>query len=61
MIGGSLNYVTWKNRKAVVADPKPIYKTATADEAARQLMPQASAVVQAPGLRACNDSPLSIV
>jgi putative transposase len=37
MIRASLNYVTWKDRKEVVADLKPIYKAATADEAERQL------------------------
>jgi putative transposase len=37
MIRASLNYVTWKDRKEVVGDLKPIYKAATADEAARQL------------------------
>jgi putative transposase len=36
MIRASLNYVTWKDRKQVVADLKPIYKATTADEAARQ-------------------------
>ena len=33
----SLTYVTWKDRKAVVADLKTIYKAATADEAEIQL------------------------
>jgi putative transposase len=37
MIRASLNYVTWKDRKAVVTDLKPIYKAATEDEAERQL------------------------
>ena len=37
MIRASLNYVTWKDRKEVVKDLKPIYKATTADEAARQL------------------------
>lgn len=37
MIRASLNYVTWKDRKQVVADLKPVYKAATADEAARQM------------------------
>lgn len=37
MIRASLNYVTWKDRKAVVADLKPVYKAAAADEAERQL------------------------
>jgi putative transposase len=33
----SLNYVTWKDRRDVVGNPKPIYKAPTADEAERQL------------------------
>src|SRR5450432_348273 len=37
MIRASLNYVTWKDRKEVVSNLKPIYKAATADEAERQL------------------------
>jgi putative transposase len=37
MVRASLNYVTWDTRKKVVADLKPIYKAATADEAERQL------------------------
>jgi putative transposase len=37
MIRASLNYVTWKDRKEVVGDLKPIYKAATADDAERQL------------------------
>jgi putative transposase len=37
MVRASLNYVTWQDRKKVVADLKPIYKAVTADEAARQL------------------------
>jgi putative transposase len=37
MIRASMNYVTWKDRKQVVADLKPVYKAATADEAERQL------------------------
>ena len=37
MIRASLNYVTWKDRKEVVGDLKPIYKATTADEAERQL------------------------
>jgi putative transposase len=36
MIRASLNYVTWKDRKEVVKDLKPIYKATTADEAERQ-------------------------
>ena len=37
MVRASLNYVSWQERKQVVADLKPIYKAATADEAERQL------------------------
>jgi putative transposase len=37
MIRASLNYVTWKDRREVVGDLKPIYKAVTADEAERQL------------------------
>jgi putative transposase len=37
MIRASLNYVSWRDRKEVVKDLKPIYKAATADEAERQL------------------------
>lgn len=37
MVRASLNYVTWDTRKNVVADLKPIYKAATAEEAERQL------------------------
>jgi putative transposase len=37
MVRASLNYVTWQDRKAVVADLKPIYRATTADEAERQL------------------------
>jgi len=37
MVRASLNYVTWQDRKKVVADLKPIYKASTADEAERQL------------------------
>jgi len=37
MIRASLKYVTWQDRKQVVADLKPIYKAPTADEAERQL------------------------
>jgi hypothetical protein len=37
MIRASLNDVTWKDRKQVVKDFKPIYKATTADEAERQL------------------------
>ena len=37
MVRASLNYVTWQDRKKVVADLKPIYRAVTADEAQRQL------------------------
>lgn len=37
MVRASLNYVTWQDRKKVVADLKPIYKAVTAAEAERQL------------------------
>ena len=37
MVRASLNYVTWQDRKKVVADLKPIYKAVTAGEAERQL------------------------
>ena len=37
LVRASLNYVTWQDRKKVVADLKPIYKAGTADEAERQL------------------------
>ena len=37
MVRASLNYVTWQDRRKVVADLKPIYRAATADEAERQL------------------------
>jgi len=37
MVRASLNYVTWQDRKKVVADLKPVYKAVTADEAERQL------------------------
>ena len=37
MIRASLRYVTWQDRKQVVAELKPVYKAATADEAERQL------------------------
>ncbi len=32
-----MNYVTWQDRKKVVADLKPVYRAATADEAEQQL------------------------
>ena len=37
LVRASMNYVTWKDRKLVVADLKPVYKAVTADEAERQL------------------------
>jgi putative transposase len=37
LVRASLNYVTWQDRKKAVADLKPIYRAATADEAERQL------------------------
>ena len=37
MVRASLNYVTWQDRKKVVADLKPIYKASTVDEAEQQL------------------------
>jgi putative transposase len=37
MVRASLNYVTWKDRKNVVADLKPIYRAVTADQAELQL------------------------
>ena len=37
MVRGSLNFVGWKERKAVAADLKLIYRAATAEEAERQL------------------------
>ena len=37
MVRASLNYVTWKDRKQVVADLKPIYRAVTADEEERLL------------------------
>ena len=37
MARGSLNYVGWKERKAVAADLKLIYRAPTAEEAERQL------------------------
>ena len=37
MVRASLNYVTWQDRRKVVADLKLIYRAATADEAERQL------------------------
>jgi len=37
LVRASMNYVTWKDRKQVVQDLKPVYKAATADESHRQL------------------------
>jgi putative transposase len=37
LVRASLNYVSWQDRKQVVADLKPIYRATTADEAERQL------------------------
>jgi putative transposase len=37
MVRASLNYVNWKDRKQAVADLKPIYRAATADEAQMNL------------------------
>ena len=33
----SMNFCSWKDRKAVAADLRPIYQASTAEEAARQL------------------------
>jgi putative transposase len=37
MVRASLSYVTWQDRKKVIADLKPVYKAPTADEAERKL------------------------
>lgn len=37
LVRASMNYVTWKDLKKVVADLKPIYRAMTADQAERQL------------------------
>lgn len=37
LVRHSLNYVSWKQRRMVAADLRPIYTAATAEEAARQL------------------------
>jgi putative transposase len=37
LVRASINYVTWQDRKKVVADLKRIYRAVTADEAERQL------------------------
>jgi putative transposase len=33
LVRASLHYVTWKDRKQVAADLKPIYRAATAEQA----------------------------
>lgn len=33
-----MNFCSWKDRKAVAADLRPIYETLTADEAATKLI-----------------------
>jgi putative transposase len=50
LVRASLNYVTWQDRKKVVADLKPIYKAATADEAERQLSEFESRWVKYPAI-----------
>jgi putative transposase len=37
LVRQSLRYVSWKQRRAVASDLRPVYGAATADEAARQL------------------------
>ncbi len=37
LIGHSMNFCSWKDRRAVAADLRPIYEAPTAEEAARQL------------------------
>jgi putative transposase len=37
LVRASLNYVSWQDRKRVVADLKPIYRATTAEEAEREL------------------------
>jgi putative transposase len=37
MIRASLNYVSWRDRKAAVSDLKPIYRAATAEQAEQEL------------------------
>ena len=37
LVRASLNYVTWKDRKQVAADLKPVYRAATAVQAEREL------------------------
>jgi len=36
-VRGSLNYVSWKQRKEVAADLKPIYQAATVEQAEQRL------------------------
>jgi putative transposase len=38
MVRHSLNHVSWKMRKTVAADLRPVYNAATADEAALRLV-----------------------
>ena len=51
MVRASLNYVTWQDRKQVVAALKPVYRAATADEAERQLQSVRGAVAEVSGDR----------
>lgn len=37
LVRASMNYVTWKDRKEVVKDLKPVYRANTADEASQNL------------------------
>ena len=37
LVRASMNYVTWKDRKAVVADLKLVYRASTADQAEQEL------------------------
>ncbi|WP_048880812.1 IS256 family transposase, partial [Acidocella aminolytica] len=37
LIRHSMNFCSWKDRKAVAADLRPIYEAPSAEEAARQL------------------------
>ena len=69
LVRHSLNFCSWKDRKAVAADLRPIYEAPTAEEAARQLevfeekwAGKYPSVVSrmwwklpSSGLRACND------
>lgn len=38
LVRGSLKFVTWKDRKAVAADLKEVYRAATAEQAEQQLL-----------------------